>query len=253
MTPEASVSEPTVHERPAVVRRGFARAGWLERRRLRYKRHPLVAFEQIRGSLRTGDIILFHKTTRNGFLDRFELDVLSPLLFEENEFRHSGIILRRNGELFVLECAEEFHSGYPDATYPTGGRGIRLVPLNLLLDAYRRDNGEPHFGVRFISEEIPAEKVQSAIESCGPIGYSRMQRSGPIFLSQFFLPKALLRRVFERHRDEMMCSEFVHSVLNGCGVLRDFPSKLFGPYSIENPRIFKALEIVKYSDIVRFD
>lgn len=218
MTPRPSVSEQTVHERPALVRRGFARAGWLERRGLRYKRHPLVAFEQIRGSLRTGDIILFHKTTRNGFLDRFELDVLSPLLFEENEFRHSGIILRRNGELFALECAEE-----------------------------------PHFGVRFIFEEIPAEKIQSAIESYRPIGYSRMQRSVPIFLAQFFLPKALLREVFERHRDEMMCSEFVHSVLNRCGVLRDFPSKLFGPYSIENPRIFKALEIVKYSDIVRFD
>jgi hypothetical protein len=49
-----------------------------------------------------------------------------------------------------------------------------------------------------------------------------------------------------------MCSEFVHSFLNKCGVLKDYPSKLFMPYYIEDSELFKDLELVRYSDIVRF-
>ncbi|MEO8193082.1 MAG: hypothetical protein ABI681_04470 [Gemmatimonadales bacterium] len=252
MTARPSAGKRTVDHSPTSGAGISKRAGWLERRRLRYKRHPLVPFEQVEGSLKTGDIILFHKTTRNSMLDKFELDVLSPLLFEENEFRHSGIILRKDDGLFVLECAEEFHSGYTEAAYPTGGKGIRIVPLLPLLEAYRRDNGDPHFGIRFIDKAIPVADIQTALESYGPVDYARMERSVPIYLSRFFLPKPLLRGVFEKHRNHMMCSEFVHSVLNKCGVLKDYPSKLFGPYSIENSRMFEALQLVGYSEIVRF-
>ena len=50
----------------------------------------------------------------------------------------------------------------------------------------------------------------------------------------------------------MMCSEFVHSLLNRCGALKDYPSKVFAPYYLQDPVRFKQLEIVSYSDIVRF-
>lgn len=46
--------------------------------------------------------------------------------------------------------------------------------------------------------------------------------------------------------------EFVHSLLNKCGVLKDYPSKLFAPYTIENTAAFREFEIVKYSEVVRF-
>jgi hypothetical protein len=49
-----------------------------------------------------------------------------------------------------------------------------------------------------------------------------------------------------------MCSEFVHSFLNKCGVLKDYPSKLFMPYYIEDAEVFQRLEIVSYSEIMRF-
>ena len=69
--------------------------GWMERRRLRYKRHETVGLDDVRGDLKTGDIIMFHKTTRSGVLDTIEMDVLAPLFFPENEFRHSGLVVRR--------------------------------------------------------------------------------------------------------------------------------------------------------------
>lgn len=225
---------------------------WIERRRLRYKQHEILAFDAVRGALRTGDIILFHKTTRTGLVDAIELDFVSPLFFPANEFRHSGIIVRNEDELFVLECAEPRHSGYSVATYPTGGNGVRLVPLEPLLEAYTRDNGEPHFGVKHVSSEIPVRRIYEVLESYGPVDYLRMQRSVPLLLTKFILPGRVRQALFDAYRHEMMCSEFVHSVLNRCGALADYESKLLAPYSIENSRFFKRLEVVPYSEIVRF-
>jgi hypothetical protein len=226
---------------------------WIERRRHRYKRHPMVGFSDVKNALRTGDIIMFHKTTRTGIIDSLELDFVSPLFFRATEFRHSGIIVRRDDGLFVLECAEERHSGHAFAEYPTGGRGIRIVPLVELLDAYTRDNGSAHYGVRFISTEINPERVQEALGQYGPVDYLKMQRSVPLYLTKFLLPAPLRRSVLEAWRHEMMCSEFVHSILNRCGALADYPSKLLAPYSIEDDDFFRRLEVVRFSDIVRFD
>ena len=240
-------------EGPAAPGPGSVPPGrWIERRRLRYKKHPTVGFSEVRGRLRTGDIILFHKTSRTGFIDSLELDFVSPLFFKANEFRHSGIIVRHESEIFVLECAERFHSGHSLATYPTGGNGIRRVSLEPLLDAYSRDNGDPHFGVKFIGEELPVDRVYEVLSGYGPVNYLKMQRSLPLFLTKFFLPNPIRRSVLDAYRHEMMCSEFVHSFLNRCGALASYPSKLLAPYSIENQRFFQKLEIVPYSDIVRF-
>lgn len=225
---------------------------WIERWRRRYKKHPTVDFSEVRGELKTGDVILFHKTARTGFIDSLELDFVSPLFFRENEFRHSGIIVRHGDNILVLECAGVFHSGYALATYPTGGNGIRLVPLEPLLDAYSRDNGDPHFGVKFIAKELPVARVYEVLSGYGPVKYMKMQRSITLFLTKFLLPNPIRRILLDAYRHEMMCSEFVHSVLNKCGALADYPSKLVAPYSIENERFFRRLEIVPYSRVVRF-
>ena len=225
---------------------------WIDKRKLRYKDQEIRDFASVVSDTKTGDILLFHKTNRSGLLDTLELDVLSPMLFDENEFRHSGIIVRENRELFVVECADEFHSGHSDARYLTAGNGIRMVPLETLLDAYNRDNGDPHFGIRHISREIPTEQLYAEVEEYGAIDYLKVHKSACVFLSRVLLPEALHLRVVDAFRNEMMCSEFVHSLLNRCGVLKDYPSKVFAPYYLEDPVVFKELEIVSYSDIVRF-
>jgi hypothetical protein len=227
-------------------------SGWLDRRRFRYKKHRIVSLDDVKSALRTGDIILFHKTARNGLLDTLELDFLAPLFFPANEFRHSGIVVRRDDRLFVVECTEEFHSGHSHARYPTGGKGIREVPLEPLLDAYTRDNGDPHFGVRHIRSEIDADVLMSIVREIGPVSYLKASRSIPIYLSSFFLPPALHSKIIERHSSAMMCSEFVHSVLASCGALGEYPSKIFAPYVIENSHLFERHDRAGYSEIVRF-
>ena len=225
---------------------------WLTRRKLRYKDRPIVPFEHIRDRARTGDIILFHKTSRTGLLESLEIDFLSPLVFSETEFRHCGIIVRKNGELRVLECADQFHSGHDDATYVTKGTGIRLVPIEPLLAAYSRVNGDPHFGIKYISEEITAAKVESALDEYPSVNYLKIHKILYVFLSHLLLPRRVHGKIERSLSHEMMCSEFVHSFLNKCGVLKDYPSKLFIPYYIEDSELFRNLEIVTYSDVVRF-
>lgn len=226
--------------------------GWVGRRRFRYKHHAVLPLDEVRGSLKTGDIILFHKTARTGILDTLELDVLAPLFFKPNEFRHSGIVVRRTDELFVVECTEERHSGAAHASYPTGGSGIREVPLDPLLAAYTEDNGDAHFGVRFIPSEIAESTLMSRVRDIGPVMYLRARRSISIYLASFFLPPGIHRRIMNRYSGEMMCSEFVHNVLAACGALREYPSKLFAPYIIENPELFERYDVAGYSDVVRF-
>lgn len=237
----------------AVRTRAVIGMDWLQKRRLRYKRHSTVTLlEEVRERLKTGDIILFHKTTRSGMMDVLELDLLAPLFFRETEFRHSGIIIRRGDNLFVLECADELHSGHTLAIYPAGGKGIREVPLEPLLEAYTRDNGDPHFGVRFVGSEIPEDVLMSIVQSVGPKSYLKAKRSVPIYLSQYVLPAPALKKVIDMHSHQMMCSEFVHCVLSSCGALREFPSKLFAPYILENAHLFERYDIAGYSDVVRF-
>jgi hypothetical protein len=80
-----------------------------------------------------------------------------------------------------------------------------------------------------------------------------MHKSIGVFLSQKLLPMPLYLRVVDSFKNEMMCSEFVHSMLNRCGALADYPSKVFAPYYLEDSAVFKKLELVEYSDIVRFN
>jgi hypothetical protein len=226
---------------------------WLEERRHRYKNQRILDFEQVRESARTGDIILFHKTARTGFLDALELDIVSPLLFKRNEFRHCGIVVRReDGSLDVLECADAHHSGHEAANYVTSGNGIRVVSMEPLLAAYKRDNGNPHFGIKHIASEIPLPLIQKTLDEYRAIDYLKVHKTIRVLLSHYLLPHAYDRFV-EEYSSEMMCSEFMHSFLNRCGVLKNYPSKVFMPYYIEDDERFKSLEIVSYSDIVRFD
>ena len=227
-------------------------AGWLERRRFRYKKHSTIQLDEIRSSLKTGDIILFHKTARTGILDTLELDFVAPLFFRTNEFRHSGIVIRRGEELAVVECTEETHTGHVHAAYPFGGKGIREVRLELLLDSYTRDNGIPHFGVKLIRNEIDPDRLIGTVKDLGPVNYLKASRSIPLFAASFVLPQSALSKLMDRYKSEMMCSEFVHYVLAKCGALRDFPSKVFAPYVFENAHLFDRFDIAGYSDIVRF-
>jgi hypothetical protein len=224
----------------------------LDRRRSRYKGLHLLALNDVRDDLKTGDILLFHKASRSGILDTLEMDLIAPLFFRETEFRHCGIVVRRDDSLAVLECADEFHSGHHIASYPWGKSGIREVNLEPLLGKYAEDNADAHFGVRFIPNEIPLDRMMEAIQQIGPVSYLNAYRFAWIYFSRFVLPRRLFTMLVDIHATQMMCSEFVHATLARCGALGEYTSKVFAPYIIENAEHFQQHDRVGYSDIVRF-
>jgi hypothetical protein len=222
-------------------------------RRRSYKVGEFRRYEEIKQRARTGDIILFHKTRRTGLIDSLELDIVSPLFYKRNEFRHCGIVLRDESGLYVLECADERHSGYSVATYVTAGNGVRVVELEPLMREYARDNGDPHFAILHIEEEIPRERFREVLAGYQPVNYLKMHRTAAVVLAHALLPPAWAQRVFARYEGDMMCSEFLHDFLHRCGVLAEYPSKAFVTYAIENDAPFRSLQRVKYSTMVRFD
>jgi len=232
--------------------RSAGAGGWLARRRYRYKGHPTVRLAQVRENLRTGDIILFHKTARTGILDSFELDFLAPLFFRTNEFRHCGLIVRSGDEIRVVECTQPQHTGREHAAYPTGGPAIREVPLEPALESYTRDNGIPHFAVRHVPRVISAREMMKIVHEIGPVRYLEGSRSIPLYAASMVLPRVILSRLIARFSEEMMCSEFVHRVLSRFGLLRETHSKLFPPYIFESPELFGRYDLAGYSEVVRF-
>lgn len=231
---------------------GTGAGGWLVRRRMRYKTHRTLQLAEVRANLRTGDIILFHKTARTGILDTFELDFLAPLFFRTNEFRHCGIVVRRGDDVSVVECTQPQHTGREHAAYPTGGPAIREVPLEPLLESYTKDNGIPHFAVRHIPAEIPAEDLMRVVSEIGPVVYLEGTRSIPLYAASLLMPPGIVSRLIARYSHAMMCSEFVHRVLAECGVLRAAPSKVFPPYVIEGSTEFARYDLIGYSGLIRF-
>jgi hypothetical protein len=225
----------------------------LRARRRRYKNGAFSKFEDVSPALRTGDIILFHKTRRTSFVDSLELDVISPLVFGRNEFRHCGLVLRQGERTLVLECADENHSGANVASYVTGGNGLRLVEIGDLLREYTRDNGDPHFGILHIERPIPEERFREVLAGYQHVDYMKTGRTALVMFADAILPSPWSRRISDRFEGQMMCSEFLHHFLYTCGVLAPYHSKTFVTYLIENELVFRALQRVPYSDIVRFE
>ncbi|HEX6576492.1 MAG TPA: hypothetical protein VF042_16105, partial [Gemmatimonadaceae bacterium] len=182
----------------------------------------------------------------------FELDFLAPLFFATNEFRHCGLVVRRDDEVSVVECTQPRHTGREHATYPAGGSAIREVKLEHLLESYTRDNGIPHFAVRHIPHEISADDLMSTAKSFGPVQYLEGTRSLPLYAASLLLPGAAVSRLIDSHSGFMMCSEFVHGVLAKLGALRGARSKVFPPYIFESAKLFGRYDVAGFSELVRF-
>ena len=79
-----------------------------------------------------------------------------------------------------------------------------------------------------------------------------MQRSIPLFLTKFILPNPLRGALLDAFRHERIVLGVCSQHSQRCGALAKYQSKLLAPYSIEDDRFFRRLEVVPFSDIVRF-
>lgn len=216
------------------------------------KNEVIYQYQDIKLKLKTGDIILFSCKKHQSFTSEIKYFCRTTLL--GSEYGHVGIILKSNNKLYVVECTSNPHTGrqyaYHLNNYNQGG--VRIIDLEILLKEYYRDNtGE--YAVKFIEKEIPNSHIFNNINKFKNMIFEHrllllflgfidtcISHNLAIYLSNI-LPE----------NNTLMCSEFMHRLLCDCGILEEYPSKLFWPHTVNN-KIFEDLEIIKYSKPYKF-
>ncbi|QTF49286.1 hypothetical protein qu_394 [Acanthamoeba polyphaga mimivirus] len=211
-------------------------------------------YSDIKNKFKTGDIILFSCRKHNTFID--EIKYFSRTKLIGSEFGHVGLILRDKKKLYVIEFTDYEHPGDQVAKryHDLGKGGMRVIELETALREYNKD----HMGcyaVRFISQEIPNDIFYDKIKK----HRHKIFESKPKLLLLAFIDMLVMHKMSSdlatifHNEDRMTCGEFVHTVLNDCNAVADYPSKIFWPYIVEDSDFNKILRSdISYSRLVKF-
>lgn len=223
-----------------------------------------IDYDCLRKVLKTGDIILFESRNNGSIIGDLRHFILAKVMGVE--YKHSGVVLKYNGELYLIECCKYSHAGYWLASYINKGNhlieidkntsdiksrpgGVRIIKLDDVIREYRKEY-KGLFCVKFIHEEIPNERVLSELTKYNNIKFADMHK---------ILFRGLLDFLFsigdnnQKLQDNMVCSQFTHRLLADCNVIKkEISSNLFWPHYYYNGT-FDDLAIVKYSSPITFN
>lgn len=191
--------------------------------------------------LKTGDIILFRKNIRKGI---HRAAYFFQTTLTGSYFGHAGVIIVRDGVPYVIECTNYTHSGYKVAMQLNNKRqgGVRIIKLDTLLPEY----DAKCIAIKSIEQAIPNKVVEEKL-----IGYrdkifeSLVHLFFPV-LFDFYFSHTLARKFTKGSENQLFCTEFVYKLLHDCGVVKEYPAKLFWPARLTDGT-FDHLTRVKYS------
>ncbi len=214
--------------------------------------NKVYKYHQIRNKLKTGDIILFSCKEYENFIEELKYYARTTLL--GSEYGHVGIIIKDNNKLYVLECISKEHAGNEYASHfnKKGDGGVRIIDLDILLKEYCNYH-KGMYAVKFINQEIPNKIIFNKLKKYEDMTFEHKS----IILTVAFIDICISHNLavnisnFLSSKDKIFCSEFVHDLLNNCGVLKNYPSKLFWPHMIDNDQ-FKDFHNDYYSDLYQF-
>ena len=221
-------------------------------------------YSNLREKFKTGDIILFSYIKHDNLFKKLTYQCRTTFL--GFEYGHAGLVMKHDGNLYVVECTDTEHVDNDKCIYLNNKSendkcvhlnnkkrgGIRIFEMDTLLDKYYREN-EGHFGVKFISQEIPSNIILSSLKKYENITFENKISVLCIALIDIFVSHQFAETILEYHNntDRMMCTEFLHRILNEANILKPYPSKLFWPHKI-NDVDFEKIEKIKFSKIHRF-
>lgn len=215
----------------------------------------IETYSNIKSKLKSGDILFFTCHHHNKIFDKIQYYCRTN--FANTEIGHVALIIRKGDRLFALECTNVKHCADKYAYYYSyhGGNprkeGIRIIDLDILLKKYYKAF-KGSYGVRCISQEIPNEIIFKNVEK-----YKNMVFDSPTgiaFLAfiDLIISHNLASKLSKKiGNNRIICSEFVHRLLYDCGVMKEYPSKIFWPH-FYNSKDFKKFTNVAYSDIIKF-
>ena len=208
-------------------------------------------YEKIKPKLKTGDIILFSYKKHHNAYDA--LSYYCRTSFLGSRFGHAAIVIRKGKKLYGIECTDINHVGENDAEYFNNEKkgGVRIIDLDLLIKKYYEDY-HGTFGVRFISQEIPNRKLIKHFSDYDNVIFQDKGYVTVLLIIDTFISHDIAKYLLKYSKENrMVCTEFMHDILNKCGELNDYPSKLLWPHSVGTNK-FDKIQKNNYSEIFRF-
>jgi len=253
----------------------------MRRKTTKHNIHDLgLNYDNLCKILKTGDIILFESMENGSIYGNFKHFVISSIL--GIKYKHSGIILKHRGELYLVECCRYTQAGYWLAKYINENNyliesdkefyqdsgntsiknnenmmelnklkpgGVRIIKLDDIIREYRKEY-RGRFCVKFISQEIPSTRLLEELNKYTNVKFADMHN---------VLFRGLIDLFFSMSKndpslqDSMVCSQFTHQLLSDCNVVKNkISSDVFWPYYYYNGK-FDELAIIKYSNPITFN
>lgn len=223
-----------------------------------------LSYDNLCKILKTGDIILFESMENGSLYGNTKHFIISSVL--GIKYKHSGIVLKHGGQLYLIECCRYTQAGYWLATYMNENNylieseqpveddlskrpgGVRIIKLDDIIREYRKEY-RGRFCVKLITQEIPSHIILQELDKYTKVRFADMHN---------VLFKGVVDLFFSMNnnnpdlQDSMVCSQFTHKLLSDCNVVKNkISSDVFWPYYYYNGK-FDELAIIKYSNPITF-
>lgn len=195
---------------------------------IKEKRKHMINYKDIKGSLKTGDIILFSIKQHKSFFH--EMFYFARTSYDECQYGHSGIIIVKDGIPYVAESnIKSIDENIYHLTNHDNG-GVRLVQLDYFLNKYNKKH-KSTFAIKPIEKELSTDITLNILQEYKKYHYPNLSFFVTVsllrLLTTLHLTNDLYLLAYQQNKDTLMCSEFVYHFLNKYGVLKEYPSKIF--------------------------
>ena len=209
-------------------------------------------YDDIKNNFNTGDIILFTCYNHNDLIDRIVYNCRTKLV--GTNYGHSGIILKTDKNIYVIECCGYDQCGFNRAKYLSNKKkngGIRLIKLyDLLLIYHYKYNAS--FSVMHTSAPIDNNLLINKLNKYIDIDFQQKSILLLLAVTDIFISNEIAKLMAVKIDDKkMICTEFTYKLLEDCGIFKPYPSKLFWPHTFANIKFYDLLN-VSYSEPIKF-
>jgi hypothetical protein len=216
-----------------------------------YTLNSNLTYADIKPYLKTGDIIMFYCDKHENFFADVVYKMRTKLL--DSKFGHAGLIVKSANDFYLVEVATRDHPGNGQAYFLNQkNEGVRIIPLDIALKTYN-DVCQGAYAVKFAETELSS---QCLIKNLPKYSTQTFESFTALFMLGFVdivinhgAAEGLIDKISSM--DKLMCTEFLYSILNDCGIVKDFTAKLFWPHYLRGTS-FDQFSNVKYSQPVVF-
>jgi hypothetical protein len=216
-----------------------------------YTRESKLTYQDIKPYLKTGDIIMFYCDKHENMIADIVYKMRTKLI--NAEFGHAGLVVKSADNLYLIEVTTSTHPGNSQAYFLNHkGDGVRIIPLDIALKTYN-DECQGAYAVKFAETELSSQCLAKNLPKYSTQTFESFTSLFMLGFVDIVINHGTAEGLADKitSMDKLMCTEFLYSILKDCGIVKDFPAKLFWPYYLRGSS-FDEFSNVKYTKPVVF-